>query len=321
MIAALWQLAIVWTATCGSVQPTMGSRVTYTAPLTGRGPCVVTASAGGRSASATVTLASADIVGGIAMGLSQWPLAMYGQSPITGAMQPVTLDSALRYVQTAAQRGVRLFLVPPRRYLTATGKGTGLFVLDSAKRYTDRLALVLPPDTLAKYRATLLGMNLADDYLAVDSWGGVAVTQLQIAAWAAYAGGKLPGLPLGIRVTPDWAAKEPLLVPLLDYAWAQYHTKKGTQADYYGQAATLAASLGLRLVVGVNVEDCAGGSTPPCTPGELLNYGTMALRHPASCAFVNWRYDEATFADSAVRAAWDSLGRLAQTVPSRECRR
>lgn len=63
------------------------------------------------------------------------------------------------------------------------------------------------------------------------------ITQAQIAEWAAYARAKLPGLPLGVRKTADWVAAYPSLAPLLDYTWAQYHTRRGAAAAYFAAAA------------------------------------------------------------------------------------
>jgi hypothetical protein len=63
-----------------------------------------------------------------------------------------------------------------------TGLKGGAFSLDSAKRLTDAYARVLVPDTLAKYRATILGLNLADDYTCTTCWGGKPITQVQVAA-------------------------------------------------------------------------------------------------------------------------------------------
>src|SRR5689334_8605442 len=128
--------------------------------------------------------------------------------------------------------------------------------------------------------------------------GGRAVTQVQIAAWAAYARTRLPGLPLGVRVTPDWVQAYPALAPLIDYTWAQYHTRKGDAQKYFDGAASGAAKLGLGIVMGVNVEDCSGGGTAPCTAAELTTYGTIAVTHPASCAFLSWRYEEATWSNA-----------------------
>jgi hypothetical protein len=211
--------------------------------------------------------------------------------------------------------------VAPRRLLTANGQPIGLFSVDSARRLTDRYAAALPADTLRKYRATILGMNLADDYTCADCWGGKAITQAQIAAWASYARAKLPGLPLGVRKTPDWVAASPALVPLLDYTWAQYDTRRGDAQAYYDEAASIAKRLGLRVVMGVNVVHCYGSGTATCAAADLVRIGTLAVSHPESCAFLNWKYEEATWQQPDVRAAWDGLLALARARPARECRR
>ena len=241
--------------------------------------------------------------------------------PMSAAMQPLDPRAVLGRVQLAARCGVRLVIVPPRRCLTTNGQTTGIFSVDSAKRLIDRYAAVLPADTLEKYRATILGLNLGDDYGCKDCWGGQAITQTQIAAWAAYARTRLPGLPLGVRVTPDWVAASPSLAPLLDYAWAQYHTRKGEAQAYFDNAAAIAAKLGLRVVMGVNVQDCYGVGSTPCSAADLVRFGTMAVRHPASCAFLSWRYDEATWERAEIREAWEGLLAVARGRGGEECRR
>ena len=259
--------------------------------------------------------------GGLAAGMTRWPGGMYCGGAASGTMQTLEPRLALAGIQLAARCGVRLVLVPPRRSITANGQTTGVFSLDSAKRITERYAVALPADTLRKYRATILGMNLADDYACAACWGGQAITQAQIATWAAYARARLPGLPLGVRVTPDWVAAAPALAPLLDYAWAQYHAGKGDQQAYYDKAAAIAQRLGLRVVMGVNVENCYGSGTAACTPADLVRFGTLAVSHPATCAFLSWRYDEATWQQPEIRAAWDRLLALAKARPARDCRR
>jgi hypothetical protein len=258
---------------------------------------------------------------GLAAGLSTWPADRYCEGPASATVQPLAPSALLDRIQLAARCRVRLVLVPPRRFLTVNGATLGVFSVDSAKRLTDRYAAVLPADTLRKYRATILGMNLADDYGCAECWGGKAITQAQIAAWAAYARAKLPGLALGVRVTPDWVEAAPLLAPLLDYTWAQYHTRKGDPQAYYDKAANIATRLGLRVIMGVNVEDCYGVGTSACPAADLIRFGTLALSHPASCAFLSWRYDEATWQQADVRAAWAALLALAKARPARECRR
>jgi hypothetical protein len=272
----------------------------------------------------SVRVAASDPAGsaaGLAAGLSSWPADFYCGGLTSGTMQSLDPRALLGRIQFAARCGVRLVIVPPRRMLTSNGQANGIFSVDSAKRLTDRYAAVLTPDTLRKYRGTILGLNLADDYSCTACWGGKAITQAQVAAWAAYTRTRLPGLPLGVRVTPDWVAAYPALGPLLDYTWAQYHTQKGDAKTYYDKAATIAGRLGLRVVMGLNVEDCYGVGTAACAAADLVRFGTLAVSHPASCAFINWRYDEGTWQQTDVRAAWDELLALARARPAEECRR
>ena len=259
--------------------------------------------------------------GGFAAGLSTWPTDSYCAGPMSAAMQQVDPRALLGRLQLAARCNVRLVLVPPRRLLTATGQPAGLFSVDSAKRFTDLYASLLPADTIRKYRATILGLNLADDYGCLRCWGGTAITQAQITEWAAYTRAKLPGIPLGVRVTPDWVAAYPALAPQLDYAWAQYATRKGEPEAYFDKAATIARRLGLRVVMGVNTENCYDAGSTPCSAADLVRFGTMAVRHPASCAFVSWRYDEGTWARAEIREAWEVLVGEARGRATEECRR
>ena len=256
-----------------------------------------------------------------AIGMSQWPTQWYCSGPMSAAMQQVPPHEVLRRVQLASRCGVRLVLVPPRRMLTADDRPDGRFSVDAAKQAIDRYARELPPDTLAKYRSTILGFNLADDYGCRRCWGGEPITQREIAEWAVYARTKLPGVALGVRVVPEWVARDSSLAKVIDYAWAQYHTRKGQPKEYYDEAAETAERLGLRVVMGVNVKDCYGVGTDPCTPEDLVRYGRMALSHPASCAFINWRYDENTWKRADIREVWQGLVELARKRGAEECRR
>ncbi len=267
--------------------------------------------------------AGAAVPAGLAAGLNQWPADRFCAGPVSATVLPLEPAVVLDRLQLAARCGIRLVIVPPRRFLTTTGKTAGTFSVDSAKRLTDRFAAALPPDTLRKYRRTIIGLNLGDDYGDKNAWGGKAVTQVQIAAWAAYARSRLPGVSLGVRVTPDWVKSAPVLAPLLDYAWAQYHTAMGDAGTWYDARARIAQELGLKLVMGVNAEGCDGPTNPlrACTAAELLRYGTIAVDHPASCAFLSWRYADATWAREDIRAAWDTLLAAARGRAGRECRR
>jgi hypothetical protein len=58
-----------------------------------------------------------------------------------------------------------------------------------------------------------------------------------------------------------------------------------------------------------------------CAPADLLRFGTVAVSHPASCAFLSWRYEETTWQQAEVREVWDGLLALAKARAARECRR
>ncbi len=83
----------------------------------------------------------------------------------------------------------------------------------------------------------------------------------------------------------------------------------------------MAQRIGLRVVMGVNVEDCYGVGTSACAAADLVRFGSMAVSHPASCAFLNWRYDEATWEQAEIREAWEGLLTLAKEREAKECRR
>jgi hypothetical protein len=311
---------IAWTLAVGDY--TIFGRTTYNPTITLR-PRIVFDTLRGYDSTRVVdsVRAAAKPSEAFAIGLSSWPAESYCSGLMSAAMQQVDPRALLERLRLARRCNVRMVLVPPRRLLTADGLPMGQFSVDSAKRFTDLYAAVLPADTILKYRDIIIGLNLADDYGCLRCWGGRAITQAQITEWAAYTRARLPGIPLGVRVTPDWVAAHPPLVPYLDYTWAQYATWKGEAQAYYDRAATIAGRLGLKVVMGVNVESCYGGDMTACTVEDLVRFGGMAVRHPASCAFVSWRYDQGTWAQAGVREAWEGLVELATARPAVECRR
>jgi hypothetical protein len=89
-------------------------------------------------------------------------------------------------------------------------------------------------------------------------------------------------------MTPDWVQKDPSLAPLLDYAWAQYTTRKGDSKAFYDEAARDAQQLGLQMVMGacrgdrgdslgelrvpqlaVRPHDVGAGGHPDCLEGLM----------------------------------------------------
>jgi len=45
------------------------------------------------------------------------------------------------------------------------------------------------------------------------------------------------------------------------------------------------------------------------------------VSHPASCAFISWRYDEARWQRAEIREAWEGLLAVARGRGAEECRR
>ena len=89
--------------------------------------------------------------------------------------------------------------------LTTNGEPVGLFSVDSAKRFTDLYAAVLPADTIKKYR-------------------------------------------------------------------------KGDAQAYFDRAAPIGQRLGLKVVVGLNTENCYEvGVRRPCTAADIVRFGGMAV--------------------------------------------
>jgi hypothetical protein len=142
-----------------------------------------------------------------AIGMSTWPTELYCSGPMSAAMQQVPPQEVLRRVQLASRCGVRLVLVPPPPDAHLRRSARRQVLGRRGNRVIDDFARELPPDTLAKYRSTLLGFNLADDYGCLKCWGGKAITQGEIADWAGYARQKLPGLPWACGWCPSgWPA-------------------------------------------------------------------------------------------------------------------
>jgi hypothetical protein len=309
-----------FTATGGSVT----SAGLFTAGQT-TGSYRVIATSNGLADTAAVSVAVASAApAGRSLAAGFWNYGMVSETycnstGVSSSSQPTSTDALLAHLQDARKCNVRLVIVPGRKYITQGGTTGSPFSLTNAKAFTDRMAAVLKPDTLAKYQPWIIGFNLADDYGCAECWGGVKVTQSEIAAWASYTRTKIPGLRIGIRVEPTWAQGS-TLPGLIDYAWAQYHTGKGDARTYFDKHAALAKSLGLSLAMGVNVKYCAGAGTAPCTPAQIKTFMGMAAQYPDNCALLGWEYNTTAMAQTGMADAWDYVLKLAAQHPDVTCK-
>ncbi len=314
--------SVAVTASFTATGGTISSTGLYTAGQSA-GTYRIVATSNGMADTAVVSVATT--VSGtwpsLAAGFWNYPSESYCNTMgMTGIAQPIATSSLLGYLQSARKCNVRLVIVPLRPYITVGGTKHSPFSLDSAKAFTDRMAKVLVPDTLRKYDRWIIGFNLADDYGCADCWGGVKVTQSEIASWASYIRQKIPGLRIGVRVEPAWVQSSPTLAGLIDYAWAQYHTGKGDARTYFDKHAGIANSLGIALAMGVNVKHC-NGDAPACTPTQIRTFMGMAAEYPANCALLGWTYSSTTLAETGMRSAWDYVLNLAAQHPDVPCKR
>lgn len=270
---------------------------------------------------------------GLAYGISGVNSGDWCNWPLNGMMFQALPDNngTLKVVQMAARCNMRVFLVPARRYITVCNDNHCPIDMAKAKNTTAKIMKQLPIDTVKKYERNILGYNLADDYGSLSQWGGVKVTQEQIAEWAAYTKQIAPWMPIGVRVEPWWIVKgsataATILKAKLDYAWCQYHTKKGPASTYYDKCATDAGKYGLRIEMSVNIADCHGAAdnTGPCTPTELKNFGGLAVNNPKTCADVSWKYDtdqgDETWTPT-LKAVHMDLAQIAKARPTTNCRK
>jgi hypothetical protein len=127
-----------------------------------------------------------------------------------------------------------------------------------------------------------------------------------------------PELATVVRVEPAYLARSGIDYQYLDAAWAQYVYRKGDVQDFISRNVADAQSLGLGLVVGLNI--LAGGQGGvPMTATEVRDWGSVLLGSSYPCAFISWKYDATYLGSPDVGAAMDALRSQAQGRASRAC--
>ena len=177
----------------------------------------------------------------------------------------------------------------------------------------------LPPalrDTVLRYAAsgTVVGTYLIDEPNLVKRWG--VISPKQACDMAAFARTDLPGIPVLVRAAADWVGP----CPSIDAVWAQYASRRDVDVTVY-RDYQLASSRGrgYAQVFSLNaLNDDALGT--PMTAQQLTSYGTV-LMAGNPCLFMVWEYATSWSERPEIRAALDSLGKLAATLPATTCRR
>jgi hypothetical protein len=160
----------------------------------------------------------------------------------------------------------------------------------------------------------VVGTYLIDEPNLVKRWG--TITPQQVCQMAQFARGELPGIPVLVRAAATWLGT----CEAIDASWSQYGSRRGVSAEEYRDEHLAAAKArGYQIVFSLNALNDDGAGTD-MTPSQVVNYGT-ALMVPGVCAFFVWEYATTWSERPEIRTALDSLGRLAATLPRRECRR
>jgi hypothetical protein len=285
----------------------------YRAPTTSAGLALVIAAAGGKADTALVRIVAG---GGTLAGI---PFGHFSEPdpgvPLRTGGDLVVPGGQLAKLPMIRARGGRVMV---------NVIGGGKCSLDSLGQWQMALWQAcwkrnLPDslrDTVMTYAATgqVVGTYLMDEPNLVKRWG--VVRPSDVCAMAAYARAELPGIPVIVRVAPHWLGN----CPMVDATWAQYGTRRGVPVTQYRDSMLAGAKQrGYALVFSLNAlnDDALGGDM---TAAQVTQYGTPLLDSPA-CYFMVWEYATTWSERPDVRAALDSLGRLAALRPPKDCRR
>jgi len=180
-----------------------------------------------------------------------------------------------------------------------------------------------------KFRSLAVGTHIANrtyylHYLVdqpncASCWGGTAIPWATVEEMAKYSKSIWPSLATVVRAAPTDLAKATFQWNYLDAGWAQYNTRMGDVRTYLANQVAQAKSEGLGLVAGLYVKHADGIGTAPMTASQIKSFGTVMASNPYVCAVSGWKYDATYLAQSGIRAAFDSVARVARGRTAGSC--
>ena len=164
------------------------------------------------------------------------------------------------------------------------------------------------------------------------------MSRADIEEMARYSESIWPTLPTAVRATAEWLGRGDTTYTSLDIAWAQWagpHIGAGTgltPQQFRDENVARAKELELGLVFGMNYLNGGDGSSgiPGTDPhpelwqmsaAEVANVGTVLAGAPYACALLSWRHDAGFESRPEVRAALDSVARVAAERGGTSCTR
>ena len=140
-----------------------------------------------------------------------------------------------------------------------------------------------------------------------------------VEAMAKYSKSIWPGLPTVAKVAPSLLAKASFTWTYLDAGWATYNTRLGDLRTYLASESKAATGEHLGFMVGLNLLDAAGVNTAPMTASQIMQLGTIAAKTSSVCALVGWQYDASYVGQAGIRAALDSVAKVAKSRSVASC--
>lgn len=248
---------------------------------------------------------------------------------VSGTIVSGQPDRIVATLKKADYCNMRIALTIPRALMTTNGETHGDFSPARARNTIDAMAAQLAkvPESA---RDNLLYISTLDDMGCKPCWGGTAISKETTAEHTRYARQTFPSwVPVGLRIDPGWMLGVSNWG--VDVTTAAWHKKKGPknlegvpkQRAWYDGVQKAAQQLGIqRLIYTVNVHDCNGAGSPPCTPDELRQFGATALNTDSvrNCGMLAWRYDGVYFEKAPYQDAWKYLVNLGRGKPQKTCK-
>jgi hypothetical protein len=263
---------------------------------------------------ANAPTAAATFAGGIPFGMFAQPLSLYGDRYNGGHRNTPASDllNSLTQIRNAGGKVVVVFAGSNNNYKDADGHFSMSLWQSRVDRYRGVNFSSFVED------GTVIAHYLLDEPNDPNNWNGQPVPPATVEQMAEYSKSIWPTLPTVVRVDASYLTQGNPSYQYLDAAWAQYVERKGTPGDYLSRNVADAQSLGLQLIVGLNLLKGGPGNTA-LTASLIQSYGSALLTSSYPCAFVSWQYDANFLTGAGIGEAMDALRSLAQNRPTKSC--
>ena len=250
---------------------------------------------------------------GLLFGPFHLPEAEYDNSPFTGTFAALRPETATQTLEAARKAGIRLII-------NLSGGRPGYQEADGAfsvSRFKERLDSYKGID-FESYVAdgTILGHLMFDEPQDPSNWNGSPAPFEDIEAAAAYSKELWPTLPVGVG-GPATFLQDGAPWSALDYAFAQYTTRRGEVVGWLKTEVEAAHQARLGLVLSINI--LGGNNRSPVTAAQLEEWGNLFASEPAICGLLMWKYDPGYVQDANISAAFAGISQIAQERTIRSC--